>query len=286
VQGACAANVVFSSLPSYSVRGVEINRGVLIVEPASRFTVCTNSTLVLRAEQAASVRVGSVLLGALNGFDPVASEAPVSPCELLTRVVTGITVNAGVAVLTTEPATLLDIVLSGNYNATTDLPAPDPIDTTELIDPDLQPRSGGQRMLQADQSEALSPGEGSSQSHVRPLQAQIAQAGEEGKVKLSLPISDKASAITEARFSFQPRFGFSVSAGVGYIVEDGAGIAASRLKSFAVGLRIEAAAGFVMKASATAGFEYKVNLTDNIFQKVPAEQAFFPCVPGVPAPIW
>jgi hypothetical protein len=125
----------FSRLPSYNTSNVIINPDVLLLSNTSTFLLCNITTLILPADQATDLHVGNVIIGGINGFGAGVVSEDDLVCNLVTRVITSIEVVDGTVVLTTDPATLLDIVQEGDFDSTNNLPEPAPINVTELLTP-------------------------------------------------------------------------------------------------------------------------------------------------------
>jgi hypothetical protein len=256
---------IFSPLPSYNTSGVVINPNVTLLSNTSTFLLCNVTTLILPADQAAALRVGSVIIGGIDGFGSLRGTAVNEEdlvCKLITRVITAIAVVDGNAVLTTDPATLLDIVQEADFNATANLPEPAPINITDLLTPTPTPPT-------ARATEATSI---------------VFEAGADGlplgtvKISPTFPGIDK---LVSGDISIEPKFTNTLSVALAYRVKRGGFF--PEVRALSITLKQVQAIALVVKTQLAVGYTWK---SDDIFKLSPVYQAFFPCVPGITLPIW
>lgn len=91
--------------------GTLLKKEVMYVNSATRFIACDEDSLTVTSPQAASIKVGSVLLGTLASFNP---NNATDPCSWIVRKVTAITPAGTNTKLSTVAATLVDIVSKVN----------------------------------------------------------------------------------------------------------------------------------------------------------------------------
>jgi hypothetical protein len=281
--------VSFSLLPSYNGSGVVINPAVLLVDSTSVFLSCNVTTLVLPSDQATALRVGSVLVGTLAGFNPdnPTGDDAALVCQLISRVVTNISTSGPNTILTTRPATLLDLVIQADFDATANIPDPEPIDVTDLL---AAPAPIG-RSFEMPAARKLPAMHLPASSEAGTSDAALRQdAGDTlGQVTVKLPVGD-LEGIVEAELAFEPRFSVSVTGGVAYTVDAPASaslldfIDPKRLQAFSATLRVEVAAGFVLNSTLSSGLGK--SWSKDVLENVKPIQKFFPCVPNVPLALW
>jgi hypothetical protein len=236
-----------------------------LLSNASTFLLCNVTTLILPADQATALRVGIVIIGGIGGFGSLHEAVVVEEdlvCKLITCVITAIAVVDGNAVLTTDPATLLDIVQEGDFDATANLPEPAPINVTDLLTPTTTPPT-------ARATEATTV---------------VFEAGANDLPLVTVSLEPTFPGIEElvsGEITIKPKITNTLAAALAYRVERNGFFPEVRALSLSV--RHVEAISLDVESELTASYTWS---SEDIFAPTPSYQAFFPCVPGIALPIW